>query len=70
MDVDKNVLSEQRTLLANQRTLLAYIRTGFATFGLGIKLENAWMKYGGVVIIMVGLVQYVLLNKQISKKPS
>ena len=66
---DKNVLSEQRTLLANQRTLFAYIRTGFAAFGVGLRLENKWMKYGGVLIILVGLVQYILLNNQIPEKP-
>lgn len=71
-------LARDRTSMANERTLLAYIRTGFSLIALGIALiklfEEAISYYGGIganilggAIIIIGLIRYQQINKDIKK---
>lgn len=71
-------LAVDRNRLANQRTLLIYIRLGLSLFILGLsiyKLEvlkglynTIFLFFGlGVISILIGVIQYLKINKVLNK---
>ena len=62
-DRDVNKLAKIRTKLSNQSTYIVFIITGFAVAAVAASTtKNMWLIILGVVIILGGTVQYVLIN--------
>lgn len=75
----RDKLAIDRTRLANQRTLLSFVRTGlyFIATAVGIAFLGkragyfGWVEWSlsgiGIVSIMVGIVNYLLMRRKIRK---
>ena len=55
------------TKLANQRTYLAYMRTGLGIAGIAGTFKKNWIVLLGLVMIVVNLLQYMYINRQITE---
>ena len=55
------------TKLANQRTYLAYMRTGLGIAGIAGTFKKKWIALLGLVMIVVNLLQYMYINRQITE---